>query len=121
MYTNGVGQDGSGGGTPTPSPTPDTNQGSANIRSGSVNTCSTRHLNSASRAFRTNKGEVPDAGSVIRTSAVNRTKDSMNMFQEKTTSYVIREYKKERDVVPQVKKGFEINTDKCKPAAPTRT
>jgi len=116
--TYSVGLDESRGGTPTPSPTLDTNQGSVNIRSGSDSTCSTRHLSSANKNC---KGEVPDAVSVIRTTAVNRTKDSMSMLLEKTTNSVLREYKKGRDIVPPVKKIIEINTDKWKPLAPTRT
>ena len=58
---------------------------------------------------------------MIRTTAVKRTKDSMSMLLEKTTNSVLREYKKGRDIVPLVKKISEINTDKWKPLAPTRT
>ncbi len=50
------------------------------------------------------KGEVPEDGAVIGTKSENRTKDSMKLFQNKIASYVLREYKKGRDIVTIIKK-----------------
>ena len=43
----------------------------------------------------------------------------MTLFQEKIASYVMREYKKGRDIVPLIKKIKDIDTTKWKPATPT--
>ena len=64
------------------------------------------------------KGEVSDVGAVIGTKSENRTKDLMMLFQEKLASYVMREYKKGRDIIPLIKKIEEVNTSKWKPTTP---
>ncbi len=43
----------------------------------------------------------------------------MKLFQNKIVSYVLREYKKRRDVVTIIKKIEEVDTSKWKPAIPT--
>ena len=43
----------------------------------------------------------------------------MTLFQEKLSSYVMREYKKGRDIVPLIKKIEEVDTAKWKPTTPT--
>ena len=85
------------------------------------NTRSRGHGGGGSNTFRINnfKGEVAEVGAVIRTKSQNQTKDSMTLFQEKIVSYVIREYKKGRDIVPLIKKIEEVNTTKWKPTTPT--
>ena len=67
------------------------------------------------------KGEVPEVGAVIGTKSENRTKDSMKLFQNKIASYVLREYKKGRDIVTIIKKIEEVDTSKWKPTAPAST
>ena len=77
------------------------------------------HGSGRSTTFRINnfKGEVAEVGAVIGTKSENW--DSMTLFQEKIASYVMREYKKGRDIVPLIKKIEEINTTKWKPTTPT--
>ena len=43
----------------------------------------------------------------------------MTLFQEKIVSYMIREYKKGRDIVLLIKKIEDIDTAKWKPTTPT--
>jgi len=75
------------------------------------------------RNFRINnfRGEVPEVGAVIETKSENRTKDSMKLSQNKIASYVLREYKKGRDIITIIKKIEEVDISKWKPAAPTST
>ena len=79
-------------------------------------TCNRGQGKSGSGTFRIRnfKGEVSAVGSVIGTKSENRTKDSMTLFQEKLASYVMREYKKLRDIVPLIKKIEDIDTAKRK-------
>jgi len=58
------------------------------------------------------KREVPEVGAVIGTKSENRTKDSIKLFQSKIASYVMREYKKGRDLVTVIKKIEEVDTSK---------
>ena len=65
------------------------------------------------------KGKVIEVGAIIGTKSEYRPKDSMTLFQEKIASYVMREYKKGRDIVPLIKKIEEVDITKWKPASPT--
>ena len=85
------------------------------------NTRSRGHGGGGSNTFRINnfKGEVAEVGAVIGSKSENRTKDSMTLFQEKIASYVMREYKEGRDIVPLIKKIEDVDTTKWKPTTPT--
>ena len=91
-------------GTATTEERTNTNSGST---SGSRNRGS---MNNASM-FRISsfKGEVSEVGAVIGTKSENRTKELMTLLQEKISSYVMREYKKGRDIIPLIKKIEEVD------------
>ena len=85
------------------------------------NTRNRSHGSGTGNTFRISnfKGEVTEVGAVIGTKSENRNKDSMTMFQEKISSYVMRTYKKGRDIVPLIKKIEDVDITKWKPTTPT--
>ena len=92
-----------------------------NNSQGSTNTRNRLQGTNTAATFRISNfmGEVSEVGAVIGTKSENQTKDSMTLFQEKLASYVMRKYKKGRDIVPLIKKIEEVNTSKWKPTTPT--
>ena len=113
-------------GTPTAGDTA-TNTGTTTTEertnSSSQGTDGTRNRGSSSNTntFRISnfKGKVSKVGAVIGTKSENRTKELMKVFEEKISSYVMREYKKGSDIVPLIKKIEEVDVTKWKPATPT--
>ena len=111
--------------TPAGGATPGTNnetneERTTNNAQNNTNTRNRNHGSGTGNTFRISnfKGEVTEVGAVIGTKSENRNKDSMTMFQEKISSYVMRNYKKGRDIVPLIKKIEEVDTTKWKPTAP---
>ena len=98
-----------------------TTEDRTNTNSGNTGGSRNRGTSNNASTFRMGnfKGEVSEIGAVIGTKSENRTKDSMILFQEKNSSYMMWEYKKGIYIIPLIKKIEEVDISKWKPTAPT--